>query len=629
MQATTTTTPSNDFNSITNKFAYVAQFYKTLKRFRHPNIITLYGYNLNIRGPEQFLVYEYAANGSLDSFLQDDGNRARLPADTRLSIMFELARAVHFLHTGGCNGWKVFHRDIKSANIFLAKDFTVRLGDCGLAEFVPDDNSSIIPGSVTPLLRSTNGGPAFGTPGYMCPEYSRKKCEGIPCPYIAAFDVFSIGVVMVEVILGCLTGGQSTRNGMKFENALRRYVKDEDDELIVDGCKLLQGDVDPVIDWKPESLEQVCHIAIRCMAPSSKRRLSACDLIDELHMAITEERTPQATSAAGKREVCMICHLYPMDIECSKGHQLCTSCIGNKLRHGSGCQLSCLIIGCTSQPFQDKDLFERVSVDTYNEYIKKRLDRTMMDECLRQMQLMRSDVYATRVGVEAVYGVVKETKESLQTQEEMLQRVTKGLDRSLAALSLLAANQFKECPNLVWVTPTLVDKKDWRNPKKWITNAVKQKYNVVFICAHSGEAGHEPFEIEMPRGWIAKIAPWLKLCVLTLKGIASFQGLPFPIPNLTFLDQCKQMKEFLESVMEEGTNAILSHCETLLETGTTTIDTYGQMQTLAGDAFKFIAEKAMKAKRSSHWMPPKMVPVCDGNGTIKWVKGAYKDLYRV
>ena len=50
-----------------------AQFYKTLKKFRHPNIITLYGYNLNVSGAEQFLVYEYAANCSLDSFLQDDG----------------------------------------------------------------------------------------------------------------------------------------------------------------------------------------------------------------------------------------------------------------------------------------------------------------------------------------------------------------------------------------------------------------------------------------------------------------------------------------------------------------------------------------------------------------------------
>ena len=116
--------------------------------------------------------------------------------------MFELARAVHFLHSGGYNVWKVFHRDIKSANICLAEDFTARLIVCGLAQFVPDDNSN----AVTPSVRSTSKGPAFGTPGYTCPEYSRKKCDGIPCPYIARFHVFSIGVVIVELILGCLVG---------------------------------------------------------------------------------------------------------------------------------------------------------------------------------------------------------------------------------------------------------------------------------------------------------------------------------------------------------------------------------------------------------------------------------------
>ena len=78
----------------------------------------------------------------------------------------------------------------------------------------------------------------------------------------------------------------------------------------------------------------------------------------------------------------------------------------------------------------------------------------------------------------------------------------------VTALSLLTANQFKDCPNLVWVTPVSVEKKDWRNLKNWISrNEGKQKNKVVFVCARSGEPGHEPFEIEVPNGWIVKIAP--------------------------------------------------------------------------------------------------------------------------
>jgi serine/threonine protein kinase len=581
----------------------------------------LYGYNLNVNARDQFLVYEYATNGSLDGFFRDDGNRARLPADTRLSIMFELVRAVHFLHTGGCAGWKVFHRDIKSANICLSEDFTARLIDCGMAKFVPDENSDMSP--VTPSVRSTNGGPAFGTPGYMCPEYSRKKFEGIPCPYIAAFDVFSIGVVMVELILGCLIGGQSTRNGMQFENAFRRYVKDDDDERIVDGWKQLNRDADPSIIWNSESLELVCTTAIRCMAPSSKTRLSTDDLLPLLSQAIQlhDGSRNSEPEGAGHGDSCTVCNRNLLAIKCSKGHALCASCIENKLRHGSGCQLSCLINGCSSQPFQDNDLFGRISVEAYNWYIEKRAEQANWDECFRQL-------YGLRIGIDAANVGIQAANEGINAANDGINNLAKGLDRSLAALSLLAANQFKECPNLVWVTPISVEKKDWRNPKHWIRNASKQTYKVVFVCARSGEPGHEPFEIDMPKGWIVKIAPWLKLCLMVMKGIANSQGLPFPIPDLPFSKQLKMMKTFLESVVEEEANTVLHRCETLLENATMTIDTYGQMQTLAGDAFKLIAEKAQKEKRSQ-WKPPQMVPVLDDNGTPIWVKGEYQKHYGV
>jgi len=56
------------------------------------------------------------------------------------------------------------------------------------------------------------------------------------------------------------------------------------------------------------------------------------------------------------------------------------------------------------------------------------------------------------------------------------------------------------------------------------------------------------------------------------------------------------------------------------------INTYGQMQTLAGDAFQLIAGKAMKEKRSQ-WKPPRMAPVCDRNGTIMWAKGEDQEHY--
>ena len=160
----------------------------------------------------------------------------------------------------------------------------------------------------------------------------------------------------------------------------------------------------------------------------------------------------------------------------------------------------------------------------------------------------------------------------MRATNESLQRLEKGLDRALGALSLLAANQFEECLNLVWVTP-IISVDSSRDPRNWIRNGVLMKYQVVFICAHSGEPGHKPFEITVPRGWIVKVAPWLKLCLLALKGIVNSYGLPFPIPSIPFLQQHEMLKTCLNSLIEEGTNAVLSQCETLLESGAMTIGT--------------------------------------------------------
>ena len=118
---------------------------------------------------------EHAANGSLAGFFGNDGN---------------------------------------TPNLCFAKDFTARLIDCGMAKRVPDENSKIVQGSVRASVRSTSRRPAFGTPGYMSPEYSRNMNDGTRCPYIAAYDAYSIGIVVIELILGCLSGGQSARNGM-------------------------------------------------------------------------------------------------------------------------------------------------------------------------------------------------------------------------------------------------------------------------------------------------------------------------------------------------------------------------------------------------------------------------------
>ena len=86
------------------------------------------------------------------------------------------------------------------------------------------------------------------------------------------------------------------------------------------------------------------------------------------------------------------------------------------------------------------------------------------------------------------------------------------------------------------------------------------------------------------------------------------------------------MKTFLDSVVEKASTAVVAQCEALLENGTmSTIEASGQMQTLAGDSLKFIAEKA---RANTNWRAC-MVPVCRHNGTPIWVKSTYEPYYEV
>jgi hypothetical protein len=418
----------------------------------------------------------------------------------------------------------------------------------------------------------------------MCPEYIYKSVCGWLCPFIAAYDVFSIGVVMAELILG--------RLNLERVKIFQKYVMKEQTE-IVDGWKLLKDDADGSIIWNPKALQIVCNTAIKCMAPSPGDRLRTNDLLNVLYSSILVHNGTFDSA--------------PM---------------------GAGCDVVCRIDGCSSEPFQDEDLRKLLSVEIYTRSIARRGEQTRMND-LHQLEILEKTFHRIDESVHGVKQSVDATYGSLQEQQEMLQNLQKKLDRSLAALSWLAANIVKGCPNLVWVTPMSVEKNYLRNPKNWIRDAVKQKFKVVFICAHSGEAGHNPFEISVPRGWIAQVAPWLKLCLRVLKSITNSQDLPFPIPGLPFSEQCDRMNTFFDSLIKEGTEELLSRGETLLENGTVTNDKFGLMQELAGGAFKMIAEKAKKDKRSHLWMPPVMVPVLNGNGTIMWVKGEYQDHYRV
>ncbi|XWS54607.1 hypothetical protein CRYUN_Cryun10bG0103300 [Craigia yunnanensis] len=150
---------------------------KIISRLRHKNLIKLIGW-CHEKG-ELILVYEFMANGSLDSHLFK--GRSLLTWELRYKIVQGLASALSYLHDEGDHC--VLHRDIKTSNVMLDSSFNAKLGDFGLARLV--DHAK---GSQTTRLA--------GTMGYMAPEcVSSGKVS-------KESDVYSFGIVALEIACG-------------------------------------------------------------------------------------------------------------------------------------------------------------------------------------------------------------------------------------------------------------------------------------------------------------------------------------------------------------------------------------------------------------------------------------------
>jgi len=579
----------------------------------------MYGYTLRDHDLPQCLIYEYAANGSLDNFLKGDTNRACLPSYIRLSIMLDMTKAVHFLHTGGCKGYALYHRDIKSANICLSGDFTAQLIDCGLAKLVPIDGS---PSTTTSIANCQSLGATFGTPGYICPEYINKKANGFNYEYQPACDVYSMGVVMVELISGCLISDWSSRNGCN--NFRQKYVEDEDCRLILDGWKLLKSDADPCISWKPDVLDCVCKAAISCLKTSTKNRSSTQNLLQMLTEAFhlnagtgIRQQTFEPNSGNLKCDVCnQSLSSYQKTEKCSEGHLLCQECMESTILRNlpRGLKTHCPFVSCTSREFSDKDLYGLVSYEVFMAYEENQ--RTLHNMELKLNELISE---TKRLKSDFNHHTLENAKNFRLLTEELkkFDTLASGMDRALYLLALLGAQHIKQCPNLVWIYPAA-------NQSDWLKGITHNKFFVSFICAHSGEICHQPFEINVSKKWIVKVAPFVKLCLHALRGMMIYGQvlLPFPYPANSLQHQFLMMESYLDRFINKGKVMYGSQ----IEKGTITIGSYTQIQELCGDAFAMIADEAKKEDR---FWNGKLVPVCEKYKGIIWVKPIYESLYYI
>ncbi|KAL5070521.1 hypothetical protein RYX36_021408 [Vicia faba] len=227
---------------------------EVLARLHHRNLVSLYGCTSRY-SRELLLVYEYIPNGTVASHLH--GNLARaglLTWPIRMQIAIETASALAYLHASD-----IIHRDVKTNNILLDTNFSVKVADFGLSRLFPNNVSHV------------STGPQ-GSPGYLDPEYLQLYKLSMKS------DVYSFGVVLIELI-SSMTAIDSFREGEEINLAslaAKKIRKGAIGEL-----------VDPLLGFESDSevkrmITSVAELAFQCVLGDMELRPSMDQVLQDL-----------------------------------------------------------------------------------------------------------------------------------------------------------------------------------------------------------------------------------------------------------------------------------------------------------------------------------------------------------
>ncbi len=156
---------------------------RAMAALNHPNIVGVYDFD-QYQEDTYYLVMEYVDGGTLKDKLETlTKNKERLPLETSIRIVREVADALAYAHRRN-----MIHRDIKPANIMLDKDSgRALLTDFGIVKLV---------GGQT--MGYTATGALIGTPAYMSPEQALGQSGD------ERADIYSLGVLLFQMMTGQL-----------------------------------------------------------------------------------------------------------------------------------------------------------------------------------------------------------------------------------------------------------------------------------------------------------------------------------------------------------------------------------------------------------------------------------------
>ena len=142
-------------------------------KLSHPNIVDIY--DVGEDNGQHYIVMEYVKGYTLKQLIQ---RRGAIPPREAVWMTKQLAGALMEAHKNG-----LIHRDIKSQNVLIKDDGTIKLADFGIAIL----NNS---------MQLTSKDSVLGSVHYLAPELAKGSSASMQS------DIYSLGIVFYELLTG-------------------------------------------------------------------------------------------------------------------------------------------------------------------------------------------------------------------------------------------------------------------------------------------------------------------------------------------------------------------------------------------------------------------------------------------
>jgi len=150
-----------------------------MAHINHPNVVQIFSFGE--KDDFYYFVMEHIPGRNLADLVEDYAARHdALPLDVAIGVIAQICAGLGAVHAKG-----IAHRDVKPANVLLAKDnFRVALTDFGLTSLSPSSRDRLVE----------------GTPLYLAPE--RIRTEELPADRQHLPDIYAIGCIFFELLTG-------------------------------------------------------------------------------------------------------------------------------------------------------------------------------------------------------------------------------------------------------------------------------------------------------------------------------------------------------------------------------------------------------------------------------------------